>query len=228
MVDPTINLKVIDVVVSSAGVTATNERNLEPNASAAAWSPRGDKIAYVKHEAVPNVIHIRDLVTNETLSIADPDNTRNAGWPAWNPAGTHLAYTWDDNNQGEYSIRITEVVDETTNQFVSSGEDRELFSSVSGASALDWSRVGGLLAFKGGAMQVMDPTGSTQIALPNSTSTESPTWMPTSGTELVFMTRNGPSGAGKRKIVKRDLITNVETVIVERNGYHLYEPDWRR
>jgi len=45
---------------------------------------------------------------------------------------------------------------------------------------------------------------------------------------LAFVNRNGRSGAGKRKIVKRNLMMNAETVIVERNGFHLYEPDWRR
>jgi hypothetical protein len=52
--------------------------------------------------------------------------------------------------------------------------------------------------------------------------------MPGNETEVVYMNRNGRSGAGKRKIVKRNLSTQVETVIVERTGYHLYEPDWRR
>jgi hypothetical protein len=52
--------------------------------------------------------------------------------------------------------------------------------------------------------------------------------MPANESELVFMNRNGRSGAGKRKIVKRNLETNAETVIVERNGFHLYEPDWQR
>ena len=79
-------------------------------------------------------------------------------------------------------------------------------------------------------MQVVDLTAfSPQMqAVPDTTWAESPTWIPTSETELVFMNRNGRSGAGKRKIVKRDLITSVETVIVERTGFHLYEPDWRR
>jgi hypothetical protein len=124
-----------------------------------------------------------------------------------------LAYTWDDHPQGQYSVRIKEVVDGTTGQFVSNDDDREIISSVYGASALDWSRGDGIddgmfLAFKaGGAMQIVNLNTSPHqiLSLPDTTWAESPTWMPTSETELVFMNRNGRSGAGKRKIVKRDL-----------------------
>ena len=90
------------------------------------------------------------------------------------------------------------------------------------------------IAFKSGAaMQIVDLSELTTlplvpVPLPDTTWTESPTWMPNNEAELVFMNRNGPSGAGKRRIVRRDLTTQQEMVIVERKGYHLYEPDWRR
>jgi Tol biopolymer transport system component len=199
------------------------------NASAAAWSPRGDKIAYVNHEGATNVIYILDLATQEILSIEDPNTIRDAGWPAWNSAGTLLAYTWDDHNQGEYNIRIRQVVDETTGDLISNGNDREITSSVYAASALDWSRGDNFLAFKAAAaLQIVNVTSLEIETLQDTTWAESPTWMPGNETELVFMNRNGRSGAGKRKIVKRNLSMQVETVIVERTGYHLYEPDWRR
>ena len=47
-------------------------------------------------------------------------------------------------------------------------------------------------------------------------------------TQLAFMNRRGRSGSGKRKIVVFNLDTDVEAVIVERKGFHLYEPDWLR
>ena len=43
---PLIDLRLIDVTVSAAGVETANERELVQDASAAAWSPQGDKIAY--------------------------------------------------------------------------------------------------------------------------------------------------------------------------------------
>ena len=56
----------------------------------------------------------------------------------------------------------------------------------------------------------------------------SPTWSPSSGNELAFMNRRGTQGSGPRKIVRYDLSTDTETVIVQRKGYHLFEPDWRQ
>jgi len=226
--DPTISLKLINVAVSSDGVTVTNERILVQNASAAAWSPRGDIIAYVSHAGSNKGIHIIDPITkSDALLIPDPtpeDNTRDVNWPAWNPDGTRLAYTWVDETQVE-QIRIREVLDET-GQFVLNGNDSPLVSSIFGPRALDWSRFGGIIAFKAsGAMQIVNAATGEMETLPDTTWAESPTWMPTSESELVFMNRNGRSGAGKRKIVVRNLTTQAETVIVERNGYHLYEPD---
>jgi len=42
------------------------------------------------------------------------------------------------------------------------------------------------------------------------------------------MNRRGTQGSGPRKIVRYDLSTDTETVIVQRKGYDLFEPDWRQ
>jgi hypothetical protein len=232
---PSIDLWLIDVVVSPSGITASNARLLSQSASGAAWSPNGDKIAYVSHASDSSQRGIRILDLNsgaDTLLIADPspeDNTQNVNWPAWNPSGTHLAYSLNDGISEE-QVRKRELIDEN-GAFVLNGDDSLIVSDAFGARGLDWSRGSRFLAFKAaGAMQIVDLNSFTPQMQPllDSTWTESPTWMPTNESELVFMNRNGRSGAGKRKIVKRNLVTNAETVIVERNGFHLYEPDWRR
>jgi Tol biopolymer transport system component len=231
--EPIISLKLISVIVSSSGVTAGIPELLVQNASAPAWSPQGDKIAYVSHQDGQKGIHIIDPISkSDVLLIPGPtpeDNTSDVNWPAWNPDGTRLAYTWVDETQVE-QIRIREVLDET-GQLVLNGHDfpLPLGSPIFGPRALDWSRFGGFIAFKAsGAMQLVNAATGEMETLPDTTWAESPTWMPTSESELVFMNRNGRSGAGKRKIVVRNLTTQAETVIVERNGFHLYEPDWQR
>jgi len=232
---PTIDLWLIDLGVCQSGEIACNERELVQNASGPALSPNRNLLAYVSHASDPSQrgIRIRDLSSGaDTLLIADPtrdDNTKNVNWPTWNPLGTHLAYSLNDGISEE-QVRVREVIDET-GALISNGTDSLVVSDAYGARGLDWSRVGGFLAFKAaGAMQTVDlTTFPLQMrSLPESTWTESPTWMPANESELVFMNRNGRSGAGKRKIVKRNLETNAETVIVERNGFHLYEPDWQR
>ena len=102
------------------------------------------------------------------------------------------------------------------------------------ASALDWSRSGNFIAAPAlGAITRVTAASDefeevTIATLPDTTWAQSPTWKPDTDNQIVYMNRNGRSGAGKRKIVQFDLTTQIETVIVERNGYHLYEPDWRR
>jgi Tol biopolymer transport system component len=215
---PTIDLWLIDLGVCQSGEIACNERELVQNASAPAWSRQGDKIAYVSHGENKG-IHILDLPTMiDTLLIPALD-TQNAGWPAWSPDGTQLAYTWYDAIQGVEEIRIKNLAN---------GDDSPRSTNI-GASALEWSPSGMYIALHGGgAMRIVNVSTGEMEILPDSTWAQSPTWIPIEETKLVFMNRNGRSGAGKRKIVKRDLVTNQETVIVERNGFHLYEPDWQR
>ena len=237
---PNIDLWLIDISISQSGVTTGTAELLVENATAAAWSPNGNRnlLAYVSHDSDSSKrgIRIHDLSSGaDTLLIADPtpeDNTQNVNWPAWNPLGTRLAYSLNDGISEE-QVRVREVIDEN-GALISNGNDNLIVSDAYGARGLDWSRGvdpddGRFLAFKAaGAMQIVDVATRQMRSLPESTWTESPTWMPTDEGELVFMNRNGRSGAGKRKIVKRNLFTNAETVIVERNGFHLYEPDWRR
>lgn len=42
------------------------------------------------------------------------------------------------------------------------------------------------------------------------------------------MNRNRRFCAGKRRIVKRNLSMNAETIIVERKDFHVYGHDWHR
>jgi len=215
---PFIVLKIIDVTVTSSGLEIGTLQELVRNASAPAWSRQGDKIAYVSHQEGEKGIHIFDLTTGTDTLLIPALDTQDAGWPAWKPNGTQLAYTWYDENQGVQEVRIRDLV---------YGDDFPLVSDI-GASALDWSPSGTYIAFPGvGAMRIVNATNGDMETLPDTTWAQSPTWTPDEN-RLAFMNRNGRSGAGKRKIVVRDLTTQVETVIVERNGFHLYEPDWRR
>ena len=215
---PFIELKIIDVTVTSSGLEIGTPQELVPNASAPAWSRQGDKIAYVSHQEGEKGIHILDLTTGTDTPLIPALDTQEAGWPASNPNGTQLAYTWYDEIQGVQEVRIKDL---------STGTDFPLVSDI-GGSALDWSPSGTYIALPGGgAMRIVDVNSGEMTTLQDTTWAQSPTWTP-DGNRLAFMNRNGRSGAGKRKIVVRDLTTQVESVIVERNGYHLFEPDWRR
>ena len=227
-----LDLWVVDVEITTSGVTYSNARELVRKGSAAAWSPQGDKIAYLSHDDDPSKrgIRILDLVSGvDSLLIPDPtpeDSTQNANWPAWNPAGTRLAYTYYyyDGQLDHSEVRIRDL---------SNGYDFTLVENFS-ASALDWSRSGKFIAAPalGGITYVTAASDEfeevTIETLPGTTWAQSPTWKPdTDDNQIVYMNRNR-SGASKRKIVEFDLTTGIETVIIERNTYHLYEPDWRR
>ncbi len=226
-----VDLHIIDVDVAVSGVSGSDLRMFTNDAFHAAWSSQ-DMIAYVGNHDTPDGIFIGTakvrVIPNPSGSFAHVD------WPAWNPEGTHLAYAsyyQDDEEKWNWSIRIQEVVNlegEILNKpsdVVLQGLD-ETDGRLSGG--IQWSPDGNFLAYRlNSAIEVLDLATNMRRPFADTTWALSPTWSP-SGNKLAYMSRNGSAGAGKRKIVLYDLDTDAESVIIERKGFHLFEPDWRR
>ncbi len=221
------SLWLIDVVVTDSGVVqGENDRLLLDDAFLAAWSPRGDLIAYVGEYPQPQSIFVIDPTGGEpTLVVQDPTpdgSYLTVGWPAWSPDGTQLAYRYDG------TIVIKDVVDPVTGNLLVDGEESVV--AIGGGRDLDWSRSGRFLADKPsrqGLLRIIDLWDPPEeVLLPETDWEESPTWPPFWDTELVFIKVG--AGAGKRMIVKRDLDTGEETLLYKRKSFHLWEPDWRR
>ena len=197
----------------------------------AAWSPKGQWLVYVKNVQQPEGIWVMDYSGEApgeaTELIAEPS----AAWPTWSPDGQRLAFTWckpliDDSCEDRIRIVNLNVSGTPT---VVAGSEVDVGQGVYGW-ALDWSRSGNYLAFKSGsAMRTLDVNGVNVIRnLPVTTYSDSPTWPAQGEAELIYMNRRGKAGSGKRRIVSFDLATGIETVLYQRKGKHLYEPDWRR
>ena len=222
-----VELHIVDVEVLNGVVTAANDRLFREDALVAAWSPSGDAIAFISGypEPVGLVVGTADGLY-ETLLVADPypgDASFDVDWPAWSPDGDRVAYRYGQYSDGEpgCSIRVRDYP---------SGANEIIVADHVCARGIDWSRDGTMLAYKDGSgMKLVNVAGTaTPTPIASTLWTESPSWAPEGSSVLVYMTRNGKSGAGKRRIVRYDRTTGSETLIIERKGYHLWEPDWRR
>jgi TolB protein len=89
-------------------VDGYNERTLlnspEPIISPA-WSPKGDKVAYVSFETGIANVYIQDLATGDRESVLE-QNTQISS-PAWSPDGKYLSLTlYQDGNAEIYLLRL--------------------------------------------------------------------------------------------------------------------------
>jgi TolB protein len=83
---------------------STIVRSPEPLMSPA-WSPRGDRLAYVSFEAKRSEIYVQDLATGKRTRLAAFPGINSA--PAWSPDGTHIALTLSRSGNAEiYSYDI--------------------------------------------------------------------------------------------------------------------------
>ncbi len=239
------DLKVVDFKIDPGGSVSTTVQTLvsaaEGGAGMAAWSPDGKWLVFLKNVHIPDGIWVVDyrgeVPGPVTQLIADPfpgDEYQDAAWPTWSPDGQRLAFTWCEPlgpDDCENRIRIVDLDFSAPGggPVVVAESEVDVGQGVFGW-ALDWSRAGNYLAFKSGsAMRTLDVNGVNVIrSLPVTTYSDSPTWPAQGESHLVYMNRRGKSGSGKRRIVSYDLITEAETVLYERKGNHLYEPDWRR
>lgn len=236
-------LRVVDFTIAENGSVTTDVTVIEASADGggwmSAWSPDGNWLAFVKNVETPEGIYVVDYSSGApgaiTQLLADPapgDGSDDVGWPTWGPDGTQLAFTWCEPLGGgdcDSRIRVVDLDFSSGTPAIVTGTETDVGLGVYGW-ALDWSRSGNFIAYKSGsAMRVLDVNGVNLVqSVGNTQWTESPTWGPTSESELVFMNRHGKAGTGKRRIVSRDLATNTETILYERKGFHLHSPDWRR
>jgi TolB protein len=92
-------------VADADGFNATTiVRSPEPLMSPA-WSPRGDRLAYVSFEEKRSMVFVQDLATGKRTRLAAFKGINSA--PAWSPDGSHIALTLSrDGNAEIYSYDI--------------------------------------------------------------------------------------------------------------------------
>jgi len=141
------DLWVIDVQVTPDGVIGANLRNLAATHSVNPdWSPSGDLIAFDGTQTASDgtaqngVFVVSPLGGVPTLVHADPADGL-AGWPTWNPAGTHLAIASKSN--GIYSLIIKDVANGTERVVIPAE------NGFTGMFELEWNRAGDRIAFHG-------------------------------------------------------------------------------
>ena len=86
-------------VADSDGQNAVNVVSSSEPIISPAWSPDGQKIAYVSFEKKKPVVFVQSLITGERLTLASFKGNNSA--PTWSPDGTKLAIvlTYNTNSQ---------------------------------------------------------------------------------------------------------------------------------
>ena len=98
------NLFKLQVADADGYNASTIVRSPEPLMSPA-WSPRGDRLAYVSFEEKRSEVYVQDLATGKRTRLAAFQGINSA--PAWSPDGTHIALTLSrDGNAEIYSYAI--------------------------------------------------------------------------------------------------------------------------
>ena len=70
-----------------------------------AWSPKGDKVAYVSFETGIANVYIQDLATGDRESVLEQNSQISS--PAWSPDGKYLSLTlYQDGNAEIYLLRL--------------------------------------------------------------------------------------------------------------------------
>lgn len=67
-----------------------------------AWSPRGDRLAYVSFEGGRSMVYVQDVLTGGRERIADFEGLNSA--PAWSPDGSRLAMTLSRDGNPEIYV----------------------------------------------------------------------------------------------------------------------------
>lgn len=121
----------------------TITRSSEPVMSPA-WSPDGEKIAYVSFESKSSAIFIQTVSTGRRIKISSAPGINGA--PAWSPDGSKLAFVLSVD--GSPDIYILDLI---------TGSRRKLTKSYTIETEPAWSRDGRIIAFtsdRGGKPQI--------------------------------------------------------------------------
>ena len=242
---------VIDVIVTQSGaVVGDNLRNLSAADSAnPAWSPRGDLIAFDDLGGPiggpPGGIFVVPPTGGPPTQVVQGPTD---GWvdsATWSPDGTHIAYR--KTTSGGDSLMLKQVVDPATGDLID-GPETVVIPEQAGFDfifELDWSRLGEEIAFRGEGpmlntaiyLAVVEPGQffGTFSEVPSTSGAGSPTWSsddpltPIDETDMFLVYSESPNkGPARTLLVRQDLATENEAVLIDKKHEHPRLANWRR
>ncbi len=238
------DLWVIDVIVTEQGVVAANLTNLVPaDTWNPAWSPHGDLIAFDGLvDGQGGVFVISPAGGSPALVVQDPADGY-VGWPTWSPDGTYLAYA--RKSSGLWSLLLKQVVDPDTGDLID-GPETVVIPEEAGFTwivELDWGRDGASIAFLGedetlsGGIYIVEAAEWGVFLEVETTAAQSGngvTWSPDDPATLdidetdQFLLYPEFAKPPRRRLVRQELATGVETVVFDKKRQYANFPDWRR
>ena len=208
----------IDVDVVNGVPTGTNLRVLldrTTDLSVAAWSPLGDKIAFV--DLALKTIEVIPLAGENPVVVYTSPSPLVPHYPAWNRDASLIAFSERDVASDAQVIRAVNVTTGEVTTILGPELSQPINPTGAWIEGLDWGRTRDVLTFSTG----FDPYKVYTLELPGGSPTfvadgRGPTWSP-NDTQIVFM--------GRQKFSKVNVATGQVTSLSTGGGWW---PDWRR